>query len=150
MKAWRGVSGLTALLGISFALLSACATTSGGPAGEPLTLADAGPAPRDALAAAKTALRDVLKDPESARVELIRPARPIVLARSMFSEGGAGWEICVSVNAKNSFGAYVGYKPYFILWHATGVKEIKGQDLGFGYCAERNSHRLQVGKPVAE
>lgn len=90
-------------------------------------------------------LRTRLKDPESARVTLTREPRRVVFARSSFNKGGAGWEICTDVNAKNSFGAYTGIKRVFVLWSSGAVIDFIDGDLGNAFCNEKNEFRLQLG-----
>lgn len=48
-------------------------------------------------------LKETLKDPDSAKLE------------STFKESGAGeGYVCGTVNAKNSYGGYVGKKPFYV------------------------------------
>ena len=85
--------------------------------GRSLTVEDAGPPPASALQAMQSALRHRLKDPDSAIVNIVgQPKAMVVNQVPMMFNGGAGWGICAEVNAKNSYGGYVGYKRYFILW----------------------------------
>ena len=137
--------GICAALTLIAAALTACVTAPTGQGGKPLTLADAGPKPADAMAIANAAILPMLKDPESARFQLIRPARPVVMADTVFHKGGAGWEICVNVNAKNSFGGYVGYRTTYLMWN-TGkiIMHIDG-DLGQVACSENIGARLMIG-----
>lgn len=123
--------------------LAACTTAPTGQGGKPLTLADAGPKPADAMAIAKAAMLPILKDPESARFQLIRPARPVVTGDTMFNKGGAGWEICVNVNAKNG---YTGYRTTYLLWNSGRVVLHDSSPMGETMCRENDSTRLLVGK----
>jgi len=125
--------------------LTACASAPTGEGGRAVTLADAGPAPADALGLINRELRTRLKDPESARVAIAREPRRVVFATSSFNKGGAGWEICAQVNAKNSFGAYTGVKQVFMLWNTGRVVDFIDGDLGNAFCREKNDYRLQVG-----
>lgn len=126
--------------------LAACSTTPTGQGGKPLTLADAGPKPTDAMAIAKAVMLPILKDPESARFQLIRPARPVVTGDTIFHKGGAGWEICVNVNAKNSYGGYTGYRTTYILWNSGRVVLHKTTEMAEVMCREIDDSRLMVGK----
>lgn len=128
------------------AALTACTTAPTGQGGKPLTLADAGPKPADAMAIAKAAMLPILKDPESARFQLIRPARPVVTGDSIFHKGGAGWEICVNVNAKNSYGGYTGNRTTYLLWNTGRVVLHDSSPFGETLCRENDSSRLMVGK----
>lgn len=119
------------------AALTACTTAPTGQGGKLLTLADAGPKPADAIAIAKAAMLPILKDPESARFQLIRPARPVVTGDSIFHKGGAGWEICVNVNAKNSYGGYTGYRTTYILWNSGRMTGHGFRSVGSTWANER-------------
>jgi len=70
-----------------------------------------------AITAAKATLVSKLKDPESARF------RDVV--RTVSSETGKTRIICGWVNAKNSFGGYVGFKPFYV---AGGMAEIRDDE----------------------
>lgn len=124
--------------------LAACTTAPTGQGGKPLTLADAGPKPADAMAIAKAAMLPILKDPESARFQLIRPARPVVTGTTMIHQGAAGWEICVNVNAKNSYGGYTGYRTTYLLWNSGRVVLHDSSPFGETLCRENDSSRLMV------
>lgn len=110
-----------------------------------MTLVDAGLPPKGALELVKAQLETRLKDPESARVKLVGNPRPVVFAKTSFHPGGAGWEICASVNAKNSFGAYTGYKNVFLLWNSGWTVMYIDGDVGSAYCNENNNFRLLKG-----
>lgn len=113
-------------------------------AGKPATLADVGPAPVDPMLIVTSELKMRLKDPETARIELARPPRAVVMANSALVPGGAGWEICASVNAKNAFGGYTGYKSIFFLWNNGELLSYVDGDLGDAFCRDKNDYRLQV------
>ncbi len=131
---------------LTAAALTACTTAPTGQGGKPLTLADAGPKPADAMAIAKAAMLPILKDPESARFQLIRPARPVVMGTTMTHKGGAGWEICVNVNAKNSYGGYTGNRTTYLLWNSGRVTLHDSSPWGEILCRDNDSTRLIVGK----
>jgi hypothetical protein len=61
-------------------------------------------------------LRAYLKDPDA--VQGLAIAKPVA---ECFGRGVCGWKICVSYNAKNSYGAYVGYKTY-VYWRLNNSK----------------------------
>ncbi|HJV26854.1 MAG TPA: hypothetical protein VJ673_14290 [Aromatoleum sp.] len=125
--------------------LQGCGTAPVGQDGRRLTLADVGPAPQDPMQIVRESLKYRLKDPDSAKVELDRAPRPVVFAGTIGTNGGAGWELCPQVNAKNGFGAYTGYKRVFILWNSGSVVDFIDDYLGDAYCRERNDYRLEVG-----
>lgn len=93
------------------ATLAGCVTT------ENISAADYGPAPANAEQQSREWLERVLKDPESARLKF----GPLVKAvtKDGLVYGGkthAGWVQIVEVNAKNSYGGYTGYKPYYLFF----------------------------------
>lgn len=58
----------------------------------------------------------ILKDPESARYRFDQPERGY-MNHSLIYGGDVAWHgylVKVDVNAKNSFGGYVGYTPYIV------------------------------------
>lgn len=57
---------------------------------------------KDDVAAVEKAVRDVLKDPQSARFGRMVAG----------SDGGDSATVCLMVNAKNSYGGYTGDKPF--------------------------------------
>ena len=72
--------------------------------------------------------------------------RPVVFASMTgMNSGGAGWEICPMVNAKNSFGAYTGFKPIIILWKQGQVIDFNASEMAAFGCRDKNDGRIQVG-----
>ena len=131
---------------LSALMLTACMTPPTSPSGRQLTLADAGPPPADVSEAVRTALRYRLKDFETARIEMAMQPRPVVFASTTgMNAGGAGWEICPMVNAKNSFGAYTGFKPIFILWKQGEVIDFNASEMAAFWCRDKNDARLEAG-----
>lgn len=144
MQLYQAMKTLIAAL-ITLAL-AACTTPPTDQKGKPLTIADAGPAPGDAMEAVRSALRYRLKDFESAKIELPLRPRPAVFARAAgLNQGGAGWELCPMVNAKNSFGGYTGFKPIFILWNTGQVIDFNASEIAEFWCRDKNDARLEVG-----
>lgn len=131
------------------ALLAACATAPTDIAGRRLTLADAGPAPPDYRAAINEALRYRLRDYESARIEYPMPPRPVVFGQTALNVGGAGWELCPMVNARNAMGGYTGYRPVFILWNRGQVVDFKADVTAEVWCRDNNDARLAAGPRLA-
>lgn len=84
------------------------------------TEADYGPKPPDNHAEMEEAfVRTVLKDPYSAIIESTDDLRPNVVpasADAMSTEAVRVWQTKMRVNAKNSYGAYVGMRDYFFAW----------------------------------
>ena len=100
-------------LGISVAaavLLSSCATPLQPPAD--WSTVDAGPEPSpEFIAQLESRVRAGLKDPEGARIVFGTPTK----AKNRSAGDFYAYRICALVNGKNSFGAYVGYVPYYFL-----------------------------------
>lgn len=97
-----------------FALLAvplACANPP--PTAEELARADYGSPPTDYKRTIATFLAQNLKDPPSAPVEFLNP--PKNAWTNWSRELIVGYGVCVSVNARNSYGAYTGTKLYYFL-----------------------------------
>ncbi|MQU27290.1 hypothetical protein GHO29_12420 [Pseudomonas helleri] len=106
-----------ALIFLLFSLLTGCASK---PTPEQIQAADYGASvyQADAEKAVKSFFNIYLKDPESARYSFGSVYRGYMVG-SVF-EGRkleAGYLLDVTVNAKNSYGGYVGAKPYKFLIH---------------------------------
>lgn len=71
--------------------------------------------------AVKAAVTYDLKDPASAQF------RPMVAG---VIEGGTSITVCGEVNARNSFGGYVGFKSYFV--QADSRREDEAKMVGYG------------------
>lgn len=82
-------------------------------------------APTSSLGIAQAAARDVLKDPDSAKFKNSYQAYRL--------ENG-DLVICGEMNAKNSFGGYVGYEPYYVRLRGNIVKHIAMDDLAAYAC----------------
>ena len=127
------------------AALVGCSTPPSDSSGRKLTLGDAGASPLDQRGVVAEVLRHRLKDFESARIEYPLQPRAAVFAKTAFSNGGAGWEICPLVNAKNSLGAYTGYRPIFIFWNSGQVLDFKADETSEFWCRDKNDARIEVG-----
>jgi hypothetical protein len=97
--------------------LSGC-STGGGLTLEEIANADYGRFPNNHQDVVKSYFSNSLKDPFSARYQFTSaPAR--AYSRNAPAVGGGinrfGYVVNVSVNAKNSYGAYVGWKNYRLL-----------------------------------
>lgn len=106
----QGTPKVRRFLLVSCFTLAGCAVMQGGQVIAPVGL----PPVRltDALeAAARMAVQQTLKDPGSAQFQP---------ARWAFYDPTGGTIVCGAVNAKNSFGGYVGFAPYYALISQTG------------------------------
>jgi hypothetical protein len=78
-----------------------------------------GPIPVDWQDQAKAFVLENLKDPESARFKFndVPPRQSWVREAPLFGRRFAsGWLVSFEVNAKNSYGGYVGFKPYAFIF----------------------------------
>jgi hypothetical protein len=100
-------------------VVAVVALVAGGCASVPAGPADYGPppSPQGAEAAIQQFFRTTLKDPYSMRDLLIHAPQPECYPRGLINGGGSvcGHKVCVSINAKNSFGAYTGAEVY-VFW----------------------------------
>jgi hypothetical protein len=109
-------------------ILSGCAAPTG-PSGKEPSISDAGPYPSDSRQIMLQFLRTKLKDPSSAQVDMVGNTKFMTVKHSMLGPGGYGWGICADVNAKNSFGAFTGFRKWFVLWREGRIVLSYG-DLG--------------------
>ena len=76
--------------------------------------------------AIKKHFEKTLKDPESARYRIGKPIK--AYANNGLIDGGniawRGYMVDVQVNAKNSFGGYVGFKPYMVFFSGNSVVRV--------------------------
>lgn len=96
------------------AIALACAPTGAMALDESLEMA--GPYPENYDQIITAYLKQHLRDPFSAVVEVTRPPRlaSYYAARTIWGKGKgyANWIVCFNLNAKNGAGGYVGFKPY--------------------------------------
>jgi hypothetical protein len=97
--------------------LSGCASMAGS-AGVNWSAMNPGPTPNyeNAKSQAMSAIRRMLKDPDSAQ---FRDSTPFFKTLYNYGLGAAGsyeplWAICIEVNAKNSYGGYNGFKYWYV------------------------------------
>ena len=100
-------------------VLSGCAVGTP-PAPEQMLSADYGPIPTDdqIKRGIKSYLETKLKDPDSALTKNISQPEKGFLTLSSIAEGSRytyGWLVYFDVNAKNSYGGFVGYKKYSVV-----------------------------------
>lgn len=66
---------------------------------------------------------------ESARSYLVQEFKdpPAAMFRSerVYRIGNGDYAVCGEVNGKNSFGAYIGYQPYYVRMSQAGAGKIK-------------------------
>lgn len=104
VRLWAMAVIVVAPLGLLAAVVACNPETAG-------TRADAAPDPILAEAQAEVAIKDALKDPDSAKFgeEDVRDAkRPVV---------------CGTVNAKNGFGGYTGMRPFIVIGSRAAVQD---------------------------
>ena len=82
------------------------------------------PAQQEAESEIRAALGAVLKDPESLRLEC-QPVKKGWARQYRDHAPEFGWIVSCTANAKNSFGAYSGPKPYVFLFSNAGLKTLK-------------------------
>ena len=107
---------------VLLAITAGCTTLSVGPEEESLC----GPRPSEAQARDAVQVyidRVGLKDPSSAQVRDVRVADSAKWYKGLINGGGYnyGWEISFQLNAKNSFGAYIGFKDRKVLLAPGGM-----------------------------
>lgn len=100
--------------------------------------AEYGPKPSEPEKGINSYFHDTLKDPDSAKIEMGN------LRREYWGYHGAwfrwsngfihhGWAMPVRVNAKNSYGAYEGFKSYLFLFENGFLIDHIGPDKQVGY-----------------
>lgn len=78
-----------------------------------LALSGCKPGEEKAIELAKNEIASDMKDPDSAKF------RDLKFINSAEKDGVVGGFVCGSVNAKNSYGAYAGFSPFFIALRMT-------------------------------
>lgn len=104
-----------------------------------LDTADVGAAPKNYKSLVENAIRNQLKDPDSARFSDMTPPRKEVMVEN--KEFVYGYATCVNVNAKNSYGGYVGKQLYWVFMRNNEVLRIKNTNDAYGDI-------IFVGRPV--
>ncbi|MGH8273152.1 MAG: hypothetical protein ACRES9_02680 [Gammaproteobacteria bacterium] len=102
-------------------ILAGC--TTAGVSQDEMQLCGPRPTQQQTLNAVAAYIQDSdLKDPASAQVKNVRVVGPKKMYKGLVNGGGwsYGWQIVFDLNAKNSFGGYVGYCPVKILREANG------------------------------
>ena len=101
--------------------LSACGTITPAPADISQAYFGKKPSPTTTLNAFKARYSATLKDPASAIYECGDPRRGWT---NRFGNIAYGWIVYCSVNAKNSYGAYVGARPYGLLFRDDQIVHV--------------------------
>jgi hypothetical protein len=134
----RSLSSLVLISVLIFfiALLGGCA--GGPPSPEELASADYG-IPISQVNAQRAALEFIkryLKAPESARIDW-SPIAPGWVREASVEGGGLrfGYKLPAQINEKNSYGAYMGYKPYVFMFFNGTLSSVytELEYDGFGY-----------------
>lgn len=110
------------VIALAALLLGGCVSA---PTSEEMNSADFGPPPKDYEATVREHLSQTLKDPYSYDLKFLFEPRKDwsgLGARKQF-----GYAVCANLNAKNSFGAYTGFKlTYFLIRYDQVVASVGG------------------------
>lgn len=77
------------------------------------------PLPDDYQAQIKNLILDSLKDPDSANFKFSPPKKGYTESTRHFA-----YIVPVSVNAKNSYGGYTGFKTFYYAYYANSFKDV--------------------------
>ena len=107
--------------------LSGCVTIypSYAPTEEELANADYGEKPTQYKEQIETYVKAILIDPESAQFTDYSTPNKGWSSKSPGSFKYFGWLVCVDVNAKNSFGGYVGRNTYYFIFQGNNITYYK-------------------------
>lgn len=104
-----------------------------------LETADVGKSPKSYKPVVEEAIRNDLKDPESAQFsDMTHPRKEVMVQDGNFVYG---YSTCVFVNAKNSYGGYTGKQLYWVFMRDNNVLRIKNTNDAYGDI-------IFVGRPV--
>ncbi|WP_421531962.1 hypothetical protein [Lelliottia amnigena] len=104
-----------------------------------LETADVGSKPTNYKSVIESAIREQLKDPDSANFsEFTEPRKEVMVEKSDFVYG---YSLCVLVNAKNSYGGYTGKQQYWVFMRNGKVLRIKNTNGAYG-------NIIFIGRPV--
>ena len=90
-------------------LLAGCATVQA-PTDASMATADYGPAPANPEAMVRAFYAQALKDPDSALYRPLPPLKKMWIGNRLDPAGKYSYVACPTLNAKNAYGAYVGYQ----------------------------------------
>lgn len=95
-----------------------------------LETADVGSKPTEYEALVEGAIRDQLKDPDSAKFSgFTEPRKEVMVEQKNFVYG---YSTCVFVNAKNSYGGYTGKQLYWAFIRNNKVLRVKSTNEAYG------------------
>jgi hypothetical protein len=122
-------------------VLAGCATPP--PTQQELEVANYGSPPRNYKASIMSYMGAILKDPESARYGFYgAPVKGYMGASRKF-----GWIACATINARNSFGGYVGARKYIFLIRDDAVVEYDNIDgKSYSYDKDINDRCARLGQ----
>lgn len=104
-----------------------------------LNTADVGSKPVEYKSVVESAIRDGLKDPDSAKFSgMTKPRKEVMVDQGEFVYG---YSTCVYVNAKNSYGGYTGKQLHWVFFRDNKVLRIKNTNEAYGDI-------IFVGRPV--
>lgn len=117
-----------------FAMLAACA---GPPSPEQVASADYGPYPDNYEQIVRNYHRTYLKDPSTAQYRGFSTPMKVWWGNRM-SGAKFGYRVCVTYNARNSYGGYVGFKTDAALINNGRVIDYlpNGENFGHNVCTE--------------
>ncbi|MBK0000287.1 hypothetical protein [Erwinia sp. S38] len=95
-----------------------------------LETANAGNKPSDYKSIVEEAIREQLKDPDSAKFSsFTNPRKEVMVENGSFVYG---YSTCLYVNAKNSYGGYTGKELYWVFLRDNKVLRIKNTNEAYG------------------
>lgn len=95
-----------------------------------LDTADTGKRPNNYQVLVENAIREILKDPESAKFsKFTNPRKEVMVENRNFVYG---YSTCVFVNAKNSYGGYTGNQLYWAFIRNDKVLRIQNTNGAYG------------------
>ena len=92
--------------------------------------ADYGAMPSDYEEIIKEYFNSTLKDPYSAHYSFIKIPSKAHKGNYSTKTVQYGYEVCVNVNAKNSYGAYTGNKPFWFLIRDGVIIDLREEETG--------------------
>ncbi|AJJ69510.1 Uncharacterised protein [Yersinia pseudotuberculosis] len=105
-----------------------------------LDTADVGAKPKNYKKLVEDAIRNELKDPDSAKFsDITTPRKEVMVKNRNFVYG---YSSCVYVNAKNSYGGYAGKQLYWVFIRNDEVLRVKNTNDEFG-------QSIFVGRPIS-
>jgi hypothetical protein len=124
------------LIAVAASILCACGSVQA-PSDSQYAAADFGAFPSNYEAIVRAYYGQVLKDPDSALYKPSSQPKQYWLGNRFEPAGAYGYLVCATVNGKNSYGGYVGYKTDgFLIRNGTIVRYLKdGEFAAENLCA---------------